>query len=132
MKLATSFALSIFVFCLINDFTLSINEPTNSCSSIFRNLLEFIQVLVLKYFDVFQVCYLRSINIIYYLVTDYFIVFYYLFNVSFLGVLNMITSILVLYLCVINNLALLAFTFPNNIIIFLLILINNTRHKIKE
>ena len=125
MEVAKSFVLTLFLLYIVKDLTYSE-------SNYFRNLLEFIQVLVLKYFDVFQICYLRSINIIYYLVTDYFIVFYYLFNVSFLGVLNMITSILVLYLCVIYNLALLAFTFPNNIIIFTLILINNIRHNIKK
>ena len=34
----------------------------------FQALLNVIQVLVGRYFDVFQTCYLRSINIIYYLV----------------------------------------------------------------
>ena len=62
----------------------------------FQALLNVIQVLVGRYFDVFQTCYLRSINIIYYLVTDYFLVFNRLFFNAFGQVVTLVNNIIMI------------------------------------
>jgi hypothetical protein len=62
----------------------------------FQALLNLIQVLAERYFDVFQTCYLRSINIIYYLVTDYFLVFNRLFFSAFGQVVTLVNNIIMI------------------------------------
>ena len=86
-------------------------------------VIKMIQILVFKYLDVFQTCYLRSINIIYQLVNDYFIVFNHLFFESFLAVLNHWSYYVSLnYLFLMKTINLLL-GFPNNVFIFMLLLV---------
>ena len=76
----------------IKNYCYTIN---NTEKGYFQGLLNIIQVLFCRYFDVFQTCYLRSINIIYYLVTDYFLVFNRLFFNAFGQVVHLIQSIVI-------------------------------------
>ena len=81
----------------IKDYN-DINYINSNCffpNSTFTYLLFTIKTCVFGYFSVFQTCFLRAINIVYYLVGDYFIVFNYLFHDCFNNVLILINDILI-------------------------------------
>ena len=124
-----------------DDYTFSrysSNRPTKTIYIIhnygeigyFQALLNIIQILVGRYFDVFQACYLRSINIIYYLVTDYFLVFNRLFFTAFGQVVTLVNNI-VLVNCI-NSYYLISLLFTTSniaIISFLIMYILYLNHE---
>lgn len=95
-----------------------------NCSNIgfFQGLFNLIQVLVGRYFDVFQICYLRSINIIYYLVTDYFLVFNRLFFTAFGQVVSLVNNIMLINFVNGYHLITILFSTPNIAILSFLIM----------
>ena len=108
-------------FIYYNENQLNIENRLNNLNTNFGALLNVIQILIFKYFEVFQTCYLRSINIIYYLVGDYFIVFNHLFFESFLSFLELCKVGIVSNYEFLNNFINLLFIFPNNVLLAFII-----------